>query len=229
MNTQQTPKTEESSFEQIKVEIGRKIEKARNNPLDVNRYQELEKQMVDQKDRFYKDEDKSSQDLELDEKIKQEILSHGAIVETLPEYREMLNQISKQNNLGEGWRDDLLAHENAHANVSQELKYDPIGYGLFFISEEIENEDPRNIAQKQKRIFIQPAHIHTDPAHYSPIELIENGIKILEAPKDYGNEMSDADIDERDELLKRKQEFLAQAEEKRQRDLSEVRKNLGLN
>ena len=78
-------------------------------------------------------------------------------------------------------------------------------------------------------ISIQPAHIHEDPEHWSPIEVIENGIKTLEAPEAYGNEMSEADIAERDELLKRKEEAFAIAEEKRQRDISEVRKSLGLN
>lgn len=230
MNMQQSPKKEENTFEQTKVDIGKKIETAKNNPLDVNRYQELERQIVDQKNKFYKDGVKTPQDLELDEKIKQEILSHGAVVKTLPEYGEMLTQVSSQYNLGKEWRDDLLAHENAHANVSEELGYDHIGYGLFFISEEEENFDPRNIEPKKKHLIsIQPAHIHEDLERWSPIEVIENGIKTLEAPETYGNKMSEADIAERDELLKRKEEAFAIAEEKRQRDLSEVRKSLGLN
>ena len=229
INIQQAPKTQENTFEQIKLEITKKVEAAKNNPLDINRYQELEKQIVDLKDKFFKSGSKSQEDLEIDEKIKQEILSHGAIVQTLPEYGEMLNQVASQYNLGKEWRDDLLAHENAHANVSQELGYDQIGYGLFFISEDEENLDPRNIAPKKKNLIsIQPAHIHEDPTHWPPIEVIENGIKTLEAPETYGNEMSEADIAERDELIKRRGEVSKLTEEKRQRDLSEIRKSLGL-
>jgi hypothetical protein len=230
MNIQQTPKTEESDFEKIKVDIAKKLETAERNPLDVNRYQELEKQIADQKDKFFKEGIRSPEDLELDDKIKQEILSHGAIVKTVPEYGEMLDQVASQYSLGKEWRDDLLAHENAHANVSQQLGYDEIGYGLFFISEEEENSDPRNIAPKKKNLIsIQPAHIHEDPAHWPPIEVIENGIRTLEAPEKYGNEMSEADIAERDELIKRKEEVQALAETKRQQDLAEVRKSLGIN
>lgn len=228
MNTQQVPKIEANSFEQIKLDITEKLEEAEKNPLDNNRFEELEKQIADQKDKFFKSGIKTPEDLKKDDEIEKEILSHGAIVETLPEYAEMLDQVSNKHGFSKEWRDGLLAHENAHANVGEQVGNESVGYGMFFISEEIAHEDARNIAPKIKKIHIQPAHIHHDPKHWTPIEVIENGIKTLEAPQTYGNEMSEADIAERDELLERKQEVIARAEEKRQQDLSEVHKSLGM-
>lgn len=211
MNFETNTPTTENSFENLKEEISRKIEAAKSNPLKVSRYLELEETIKKQKDKFFELGVKNEEDLLVDKKVKDEILASGAIVKTIPEYRELLEQVSRQYGLGEDWVVDLLAHENAHANVSQELEYDQIGYGTFFLS-----DDEGNLES------IQPAHVHEEPGSWSPIEVIENGITSLEAPKAYGNEMSEADISERDE-------FVVEREKIRQRELEEVRSKLGLN
>lgn len=200
----------DNSFEKIKVDISKKIEAAISNPLKTSRYIELDDTVKSQQQKFFKLGSKSPEDLELDNQITGEILKSGAIVETLPEYKELLNQVSKKFNLGEEWENDLIAHENAHANVSEELKYEQVGYGTFFLSND------EGVLES-----IQPAHVHIEPNSWSPIEVIENGIKTLEAPKEYNNEMSEADISERDQLI-------SQREEIRKKELDEVRQRLGI-
>ncbi len=181
----------DSAFEKIKEEIALKIERASANPLRTSRYLELEGQIKAQKDTFFATGAKTEEDLVLDEAIKQEIIGSAAVVDTIPEYTEMLTQISRKYGLSEEWARDLLAHENAHANVSEQLGYDQIGYGTFFLSND------EGVLES-----IQPAHIHEEPNAWKAFEVIENGIKTLEAPQEYGNEMSEADISERDELAR---------------------------
>ncbi len=199
-----------TNFEEIKQEIAQKIEHAASHPIKTDRFVELEEKIQQQKQKFFEQGGKLPDDMVIDDQIKNEILASGAIVQTIPEYKELLEQIAKKYNLTKEWVIDLLAHENAHANVSEQNGYDQVGYGTFFLADEKGNLES-----------IQPAHVHEDPKSWSPIEVIENGIKTLEAPQEYNNQMSEGDHIERDYLIQQREQIRA-------KELEEVRKRLGI-
>jgi hypothetical protein len=220
MNFEQTEKDSQNSFELLQKEISQKIEQAKQHPLKVSRYLELESLIKAQQQKLFREGIKTQEDIDLDTKIQEEIIAAAAIVKTIPEYKELLTQVSQQYNLGEEWINDLLAHENAHANAAEQIGYEQVGYGTFFLADE-----------NGSLVSIQPAHVHIEPNSWTPIEVIENGIRTLEAPDVYQNKMSEDDVLERDNLLMEKQKLEERKEAneiQRQEDLSAVRNSLGI-
>lgn len=182
---------EQSGFESIRQEIARKIELASMNPLRTSRYLELEGIIRSQKDKFFSSGIKTPEDIELDQKIRDEIIASAAVVETVSEFEEMLAQVAEKYGFGDEWAKHMLAHENAHANVSEEVGFRQVGYGMFFLADD-----------SGRLEAIQPAHIDEDPDSWTPLEVIDSGIRRIEAPAAYGNALSDADVEDREELLR---------------------------
>lgn len=126
---------------------------------------------------------------ELDEEVKR----HQIFVTTLVEYRMLMNMLGKNY-----YRvNDVVTHENAHANKASSLGGVHGGYSVLVYKK-----------RTGDGFSYQPV-AHTDvPKTFSDKEKIEANLKIAFAPEEYGNHLSDGDEEQirklREELKKYK-------------------------
>lgn len=196
--------------EQLKSNVQKKLEHAKNRALLDSRLLELETQMAElsqssNSDRFQKED-----------KIQQEITSSSAVSDTLVEFREVLRQLTEEYGeygLDEKWAEDLLAHENAHANIAQATGHEWVGYLTTFIKD---NEG--------RIVSIQPSHLTKSQKGWGYRESIVKHIEVLDAPRKYDNKLSS--FDEQDIETDKKR--LADLEKTHKEEIDAVRKSLGI-
>lgn len=110
------------------------------------------------------------------------------VVSTIMEYRRLLELVS----MPEYRINEILSHENAHANVAQQSESIELkGFTIFFFRD------------KSGKLYIQPS-ISIDVDWSFPIKkLLNESIQISEAPLHYGDKLS-ADDTDRIQVLKNK-------------------------
>ena len=200
--------------EKTKEKVTQSLEQAKRNPIFESRITELESQLNTLKDTFIKQGSRSAEMLAEENAIEAEIMQSSALADNIPEYREMLSQIASSYGLSQEWADDLLAHENAHANVAEVTEHEWVGYAAIFIKDENNN-----------LTSIQPVHFTKPQLSWGPKELLEKSIEVTKAPEEYGNRLSegdDASLTEDTERLKalQAQEELAQIQVVKEKLLS---------
>ncbi|MDO8482593.1 MAG: hypothetical protein Q7S86_02120 [bacterium] len=212
------------SLEKIRKEIFQRIDVARNNPIARTRLVEIEKQLGRFIDTFLKNGQRDDAQIISENEIDREILQSCAVADNIVEFKEMLRQlaeryesaIGKNNEEAIKWAEDMLAHENAHANVAQATGHEWVGYAALFIKDEDGNLSS-----------FQPLHFTKPKLEWGPRELITKSIEVIEAPEKYGNKLSEGDVES---LAQDKQrlESIRVREEMDQRRISEIRKDLGI-
>lgn len=197
--------TQEFNAEKMRSDIAERIRNAKDNALSEERLAEFEDKLRSYQDLFIKNGQRNPEDIAEEDQIEAEILRSSAVADTLNEFREVLEQIKANYFLGEEWVNNLVEHENAHANVAQATGHEWVGYGAVFIKDA--NGQLSNI---------QPVHFTKPNLSWGPREVITKNIEVTEAPALYGNSLSEGDeksVEEDQERLKR---------------IDETRKRLGI-
>lgn len=190
-------------------EIKLAFEQAKNNPILDNRLAALEKEIVElgkiKNDQAFKREDE----------IEKEIFAHSLVVDDIMAFKEALLEVAKLCGQDDGWVMDMLAHENAHANMAQVAQYKVVKFMVLFIKDKTD-----------KLISIQPACCFRSDPNLSKIESIVKRIAITDAARVYGNKPSP---DDENELAKDEAELdaLARSDFDKSKVLR-IRKELGL-
>lgn len=201
-------------LEEMKSKVAEKLEKAINNPMFESRLIELEEKLKHVRDKFIKTGQREDIDNKQDDAIEAELLKSSAVVETLSEFQEMLNQLSVKFGKEYNWIDNYLAHENSHANIAELTGHDLIGYAVVFIK-----DAEGNLSN------IQPLHFNKPNLSWSPEEMLMRGIEVTNAPETYGDILSEGDI----ESLKNDNESLLKIrKEKDKLRINQIRNSLGL-
>ncbi|MES2088329.1 MAG: hypothetical protein V4467_05075 [Patescibacteria group bacterium] len=203
-----------SGTEGIKSIMAERIEAAKKNPIFESRLAILEDQLGKFKDEFVRTDRRSIEQIAQEDLILGEILKSSALADNIIEFREMLTQIATTYGKPQEWITDLLAHENAHANVAAETGHEWVGYASVFIKNEAGNLSS-----------IQPLHFTKPSLTWGAKESLEKEIDVLEAPDKYGNRASSFD---RDDILKNRERLeLIHAREQRDKDrMDEIRREL---
>jgi hypothetical protein len=204
------------SPEDIRDKVLECIEKAKTNPISESRLIEIESLNNKLLNNFIERGYHTSDDIILEDLIEVEILKSTALASNLIEFKEMLEQIRLRFGLSKEWATDLLIHENSHANVSESVDEEWVGYGAIFIKDE--NGELSNI---------QPLHISKPKIIWGPKETIVKKIQVLEAPTVYGNKLSEGDMSDI-ELNKHRLDKLMQKESEDEKKRDEIRSKLGL-
>jgi len=189
------PSNEHISFqEKMKQEIAQKIEIAMTHPLSEERMESLDNELRTIKSRFVKEKVKDELTKKRENEIEKEILQSSVYVKTIVEFREVLMQLGDRFGHAHNWIGKFLAHENAHANVSEQTGHDEGGYAVIFIK-----DDTGSLSH------IQPLYISRPSASWGPQEMLLKEIEVLRAPEVYGDKLSESDkqdIESSEELLK---------------------------
>lgn len=172
-----------------KPNFRQEIKMARENMFDFSVYKNIKKQILDMVEK------ESLRELSPEEKAEYEtlvnkLLDAGVTAKTLTEFRLLLEQMGLRPKQVE----DILAHENAHANKAEELGGEESfkGYNVNFIK-----------APLLKKLFIpfhpnsysQPHVIVKSPEGMSNQERVDFDRKVLGAPETYGENLSPGDIE----------------------------------
>lgn len=191
------------------LEIKKAFEQAKNNPILDSRLVALEKEIVEL------GKIKNEQAFRREDEIEQEILAHSLVVDDVMAFKEALFEVAKLCGQDKDWVIDMLAHENAHANMAQVAQYKVIKFIVLFIKDE-----------SGKLVSIQPAcYFRSDP-NFSKIESITKRIAITDAPRLYDNKPSPRD---ESELIKDQAELDALARNSLDKsEILRIRRDLGL-
>ena len=168
--------------ESLKDRISRSIEQAKNNPISDERVIAIEWRLNEIKDKFVAEGHRTPEGEAEEMAIEAEIMQSSAVVDTLPGCQELFSQVARDFNLGQAWADDLVAHENAHANVAEATGHDLIGYAVLFIKDE-----------GGQLSNLQPLHISRPDVEWGPRESLTKHIEVTNAPAEYGNTLSEGD------------------------------------
>jgi hypothetical protein len=194
--------------EHLALEVKQKIDNAKANAILESRLDVLEKEMVDYAaspgDESYKKEDQ----------IEQEILASSAVAKDITEFREVLRQIQEELGYTNDWTENLLAHENAHANVAQQTGHPWVGYTTLFIKDE-----------SNRIVSIQPAFFTKSDRNWGEVETLVKNMMVTDAPSVYGNSPSEFDV----ESLRINTEKLEALEKTDAEEVARVKKSLGMN
>ena len=216
MTSLENPTPVTSILEKIKIKIKEAIETAKNNPIAESRLVEIEALNNKMLDNFIERGYHDTQDIVQEDLIEAEILKSTALADNLVEYQEMLSQIASEFGLSKEWVQDLLAHENSHANVSESVGEDWVGYGAVFI------KDDAGVLTN-----IQPLHLSKPKITWGPRETIAKKIEVLDAPRVYENELSEGDVSDI-ELNQQRLEKIRLQEEATKKRIDEIRGELGI-
>lgn len=194
--------------EQLKELVKQKIETAKANAILESRLEELEKDMYEyssrQDDEAYKHEDL----------IEKEILNSSAVANDLAEFQEVLRQIKEEYGQTDEWAENMLAHENAHANVAEQTGHPWVGYTTLFVKDE-----------NNSIVGIQPAYFTKSDRKWGKVETLIKRMEVTNAPRVYDNAPSEYD----DADLKKDGERLKVLERTDAEEVARVRKSLGIN
>lgn len=203
-----------NQFDQTKLKVSEIIENAINNPIYESRLIELEEKLKTTRDRFIKTGKRTPEDNAQDDEVESEIMKSSAVVETLPEFEEMLKQLSVKFGNEYNWINNYLAHENSHANVAESTGHNLVGYATVFIK-----DDQGNLSN------IQPLHFNKPDLNWGPEEMLRKSIEVTNAPEEYGDRLSEGDI----ESLQNDKKSLAEIKEREDKiRIREIRNDLGL-
>lgn len=161
----------------LKETVSAKIETAITNAIPRDKLFKLE----DELDELGKS--KNLEAYEREDEIERELMASCVVAETIVEFKEVLIQVGKMYNKTEDWAEDLLAHENAHANVGEAVGYEVKGYIVLFSKD------------NAGRIYSQPAVFSRSNRDWNTVEKAMKNIVMYEAPLKYGEVMSDGDIE----------------------------------
>jgi len=106
-----------------------------------------------------------------------EIKSHTILVNTLPEYKILLDLTAYPETVSY-----LLAHENSHMNVAQQLAVPIDGYALV-------------VSKDEQGFHYLPFVAYEVPHHWDRKKQIKAIMQIANAPDEYGNSLSPGDIE----------------------------------
>lgn len=201
-------------LEGMKLRVAEKLEKAIRNPMYESRLIELEEKLKHARDQFIKTGQREEGNDNQDDAIEVELLNSSAVVETLPEFQEMLHQLSVKFGERHNWTANYLAHENSHANVAELTGHNLVGYATVFIKDAEGNLSG-----------IQPLHFNKPDLRWAPEEMLMKSIEVTNAPETYGDTISEGDIES---LKNDKESLLKVREEKNKLRIREVRNKLDL-
>lgn len=166
--------------ERLRFSIKEKIDTAKANAILESRLEQLESDMYKygsrQDDEAYKQEDL----------IEQEILKSSAVANDLTEFREVLRQKREEYGQTNEWAENMLAHENAHANVAEQTGHPWVGYTTLFIKDE-----------NNRIVGIQPAYFTKSNRSWSKVETLIKRMAVTDGPRIYDSapsEYDDADL-----------------------------------
>lgn len=120
-----------------------------------------------------------------DKEISDMIKKATITVETISEFRLILKILARSDEEIQ----DILAHENAHANKTETLGVEHLGYNIIII-------------KKGDDYLFQPFSEKCTPEEWSEEKKKEAAIQIVLAPEEYGNKLSSGDIEELKNLWK---------------------------
>lgn len=192
--------------EQLKESVRQKIEIARANAILDSRLEELKGEMYKYSSR-QDEEARMQEDL-----IEKEILNSSVVAKDLTEFVEALRQIKEKYNQTDAWAKTILAHENAHANVSEQTGHPYGEYFIIFIKDENNN------------IGIQPVYFNKPDRSWGEVEILIKRIATTDAPRVYGEELSPGD----EEDLEKDRRRLEELEETNAEEIGRVKKSLGV-
>jgi hypothetical protein len=193
--------------EELTLRIKEKIDTAKANAILESRLEEIEKKMYEYSLR--QDEEAHRQE----DLIEQEILSSSAVANDLTEFREVLGQIKQEYEQTNEWAENMLVHENAHANVAEQTGHPWVGYTTLFI------KDSNN-----RIVGIQPAFFTKSDRKWGKVETLMKRMAVTDAPRVYDNSPSEQD----DLDLKKDNERLKEFEKTEAKEVARVRESLGL-
>jgi len=176
--------TSQINLERIREEMRSRIVSAKDNAISPARFRELREQENTIQERFLERGTKDPEDEERLLEIKVEMLKACATANNLPEFRVLLEELSSavvqpmDKNKINRW----LAHENAHANVAENLGKKFLGYRILFVSDSGE-------------IKAIPFFEYDDTENSSE-EILRNDRAILMAPLAYGDGVARSDIED---------------------------------
>lgn len=158
-----------TSQEALKIEIEKIVEEVKARAMSLKDAKKATKTF----DKWYYS-DNRSHDEEL-EAIQDAIMNSSITVQTLAEYRMVLENMT---NPAEA--EEILAHENAHANIAQSLGADFIGYSLL-------------ICKDGDEFVFRGGAPYRLPKEWSAEKKKAAHIRIYNAPEEYGEELSPTD------------------------------------
>jgi hypothetical protein len=174
------PKTKE--LIELEKNIERKLKEVQANALTKAETEIL-------LDRYFKLKKESQTDhiKEEIEKIDKKILENMVTVKTLIEFQILMNKLEKNYYVVNG----TVLHENAHANKAESIGGTHGGYSIWVFKSE------------KKDGYIYQPYAHTDiPEYWPKHRKLEANIKIVSAPEEYGDRMSDGDEERLEDLKK---------------------------
>jgi hypothetical protein len=200
------------SLEKTRDEISARIELASQNPIFENRLNELEDQLEKYTDQFVDSGEANAERDSEEKKIEDEILDSCALAHNLVEFKVMLEALSEKYGNNYPWIEEYLAHENAHSNIASATDQEWIGYATLFIKDEYGN-----------LTGIQPLSISKARPEWGPKEMLIKSIESTNAPKIYGDKLSEGDVQSINKNKERLQRILDR--EKEDKEKIEVLKN----
>ena len=185
MSTEQSPSTSENRAERT-ARLEQEIKNAKEHALDVVSEANFLQLYADLCDAEKFPVPPDNYDPEELTAMETRVLKATAQTRTISEFKELLRLIP---GLSEEKVIDILEHENAHANVAQQLDTVEFkGYGAVFFK----NDD--------EIVSVTPTTFIDREAGGDRVQFLLDNMAFLEAPDTYGHHMSDDDVVERDRL-----------------------------
>jgi hypothetical protein len=155
------------TIEKIREDIKARLQKASKHPVDLKELKELERSGWFEQNNI-------------------EELEACAVAHTLPEFQIMVRELAIMYPGVGKLMDEVnwVAHENAHMNVAEATGHEILGYGIIFFSE----GDPA-----LSQWGIHPCSWTKSNISWGPEEILEKRIKVVNAPAEYGDKLSESD------------------------------------
>lgn len=164
------------SIEDKGIEFKSKIEKAVSAAFSSEEYEGKIKMLRIYR-RAQEESGLSTEELLAYEKLLKEIQNIEIIVPNLSEYKKLL-EVAGLNSTAVN---QILSHENAHANVAEQLPSQKFhGYKLRF-------------SREGEEIIMHPSAVTSNNSEFSRDQQIQEEIWVTKAPKYYGEELSESD------------------------------------
>lgn len=154
----------------LEREIAQKVDQGIRDAIDVyylnGLCSELGK-MKDGPDRMIKENE-----------LKEIMKASSVLVNTLPEFNELLKQVASIVRADQEWVQDILSHENAHANVATKTGHEWGGYAVLFIK------------NNGRLSSLQPMFLYSAQDSWGEVEKLLKRIEVNRAPEVYNQMLS---------------------------------------